>query len=40
MRSFFRKLAWLTQRSGKETELREELEFHLAEDANEREAEG
>jgi predicted permease len=40
MRSFFRKLAWLTQRSGKETELREELEFHLAEEANEREAEG
>ena len=40
MNSFFRKLRWLTHRPGKEAELREELEFHLAEEANEREAEG
>lgn len=40
MKSFFRKLRWLTQRPGKEAELREELEFHLAEEVSEREAEG
>jgi len=40
MKAFFRKLRWLTQRSAKEAELREELEFHLTEEANQREAEG
>ncbi len=40
MKSFFRKLCWLTRRPAKEAELREELEFHLAEEANQREAEG
>jgi len=29
MKSFFRKLAWLTQRQAKEVELEEELQFHL-----------
>ena len=33
---FIRKLAWLTQRRRKEAELREELEFHLEEEAEER----
>ena len=36
MNSFFRKLLWLTQRRDKEAELREELRFHLEEDAEER----
>ena len=36
MNSFFRKLLWFTQRRRKEAELREELAFHLAEDAEER----
>jgi macrolide transport system ATP-binding/permease protein len=40
MRSFFRKVAWWTQRRGKEDELREELQFHLAEEAEERQADG
>ena len=40
MNSFFRKLRWLTQRSGKEAELREELQFHLDEEAEERQEEG
>jgi macrolide transport system ATP-binding/permease protein len=40
MNSFFRKLHWLTQRRNKEAELREELESHLAEDAEQRQAEG
>src|ERR1700724_253138 len=40
MKSFFRKLGWLTQRRSKEAELREELEFHLAEEAEQRQAEG
>jgi macrolide transport system ATP-binding/permease protein len=40
MNSLFRKLGWLARRSSKEAELREELEFHLAEEANEREAGG
>ena len=34
MRSFFRKLRWLTQRSDKQAELREELQFHLEEEAD------
>ena len=33
MNSFFRKLHWLTRRFDKEAELREELQFHLAEEA-------
>ncbi len=40
MSSFFRKLSWLAQRRRKEDELREELEFHLDEEAEERETEG
>ena len=40
MNSFFRKLRWFIRRSEKEAELREELEFHLAEDASERQAAG
>ena len=30
MKEFLRKLGWLRERSRKEAELREELEFHLA----------
>jgi predicted permease len=37
---FLRKLNWLTQRRRKERELREELEFHVEEEAEERQAEG
>ena len=40
MTPFFRKLLWLTRRRRKETELQEELQFHLDEEAEEREAEG
>jgi macrolide transport system ATP-binding/permease protein len=40
MISFFRKLKWLTQRRSKEAELRDELQFHLDEEAEERLAEG
>lgn len=40
MKSFFRKLLWLGQRSDKETELREELQFHLQEEAEERQEHG
>ena len=40
MNSFFRKLGWLAKRHRKEHELREELEFHLAEEAEERRAMG
>ena len=40
MRSFLRKLGWLTRRSGKEAELGEELHFHLEEEAEERGAGG
>ena len=36
--SFFRKLRWLTQRPDKEAELREELQFHLMEEAERRKA--
>jgi predicted permease len=38
--SFFRKLGWLTRRSTKETELREELRFHLEQEAAERRGDG
>ena len=40
MNSFLRKLLWLTQRSAKEAELREELQFHLQEEAEERKEHG
>ena len=40
MTSFFRKLAWWRQRRRKEDELREELQFHLEEEADERQADG
>jgi putative ABC transport system permease protein len=40
VRSFFRKLRWLRQRSGKEAELREELQFHLEEEAEQRQHQG
>jgi macrolide transport system ATP-binding/permease protein len=40
MRSFFRKLRWLMRRPGKEAELQEELQFHLEEEACERQAQG
>src|SRR5215831_177893 len=40
MNSFIRKLRWLTRRSGKEAELREELRFHLGEEAEQRQDDG
>jgi len=40
MSAFFRKVRWLTQRDRKEAELREELQFHLEEEAEERQAQG
>jgi predicted permease len=40
MTSFFRKLRWLMQRPSKEAELQEELQFHLEEEAGERQAQG
>jgi hypothetical protein len=40
MTSFFRKLSWLTGRRRKEVELGEELQFHLDEEAEERQAQG
>jgi predicted permease len=40
MSSFFRKLSWLRRRSSKEDELREELRFHLEEEAEDRQAQG
>ena len=40
MSSFFRKLAWLARRRRKEAELREELEFHLEAEAEDRRADG
>jgi macrolide transport system ATP-binding/permease protein len=40
MNSFFRKLNWLVRRHDKEGELREELQFHLEEEAEEKQAEG
>ena len=40
MISFFRKLGWFARRRGKEDELREELEFHLGEETDDREAAG
>jgi predicted permease len=40
MISFFRKLRWLTRREAKEAELRDELRFHLEEEAEERNKQG
>jgi macrolide transport system ATP-binding/permease protein len=40
MFSFFRKLTWWLERRRKEDQLREELEFHLAEEADERQSGG
>ena len=40
MNSFFRKLRWLAKRRDKEAELREELRFHLEEEAEQRQADG
>src|SRR5713226_7590125 len=40
MNSFFRKLRWLTERRSKEADLRDELQFHLDEEAEQRQAEG
>jgi hypothetical protein len=40
MTSLFRKFTWWLQRRRKEDELREELKFHLAEEAGERQADG
>ena len=40
MNSFFRKLLWLTQRRDKQAELRRELQFHLEEEAEERQERG
>jgi hypothetical protein len=40
MTTIIRKLRWLVSRQRREEELREELEFHLAEEAEERRAVG
>ncbi len=40
MTSLFRKVQWWLQRRRKETELHDELQFHLAEEINERQADG
>jgi predicted permease len=40
MTSFLRKLSWLIRRRDKEAELREELQFHLDEEADQRHAGG
>ena len=40
MTSFFRKFTWWMQRRRKEDELHEELQFHLEEEAGERQADG
>jgi macrolide transport system ATP-binding/permease protein len=40
MTSLFRKFTWWVQRRRKEDELREELQFHLANEADERQADG
>jgi predicted permease len=40
MKAFLRKLGWIAQRRRKEEELREELAFHLAEESDERKADG
>src|SRR5947209_7755804 len=40
MNSFFRRLRWLTQRTDKEADLRDELRFHLDEEAEQRQERG
>src|ERR1039457_2782739 len=40
MNAFFRKLSWLGRRPSKEDELHAELQFHLDEEAEERQAQG
>ncbi len=40
MTPFFRKLSWLAQRRRREAELREEIQFHLDEDAEQLQADG
>jgi predicted permease len=40
MKAFLRKLGWAVRRPRREAELREELEFHLAEETEERQAVG
>jgi predicted permease len=40
MNAFFRKLRWLMRRSGKEAELKQELQFHLDEETEERRQDG
>jgi hypothetical protein len=40
MTSFFRKLVWLMRRRSREAELREEIQFHIDAEAEEREAQG
>ena len=40
MRGLFRKLRWLLERSGKEADLSDELQFHLDEEAAQRQAAG
>jgi len=40
MNSFFRKLRWLLRRSGKEADLRAELQFHLEEEAEQHQGNG
>src|SRR5437016_7603475 len=40
MTSFFRRLRWLMRRPAKEAELQEEIQFHLEEEAGERQAQG
>ena len=40
MKAFLRKIAWLAMRRRKESELREELEFHLAAETDDRQASG
>ena len=40
MKTFFRKLRWWMHRADREAELREELRFHLAEEAEDRQAAG
>lgn len=40
MNPILRKLCWMTQRSRKEADLRDELQFHLQEEAEQAEAAG
>ena len=40
MNPFFRKLRWLVERRSKEAELREEIQFHVEEEAEQRREEG